>query len=66
MEKKIPCSIKLPFKMLLFFTRSVKEVKIDETCLIHGRLDAGDAIMKKKKRKRVTKSINKSTSGNKL
>ena len=57
MEKKIPCSIKLPFKMLLFFTRSVKEVKIDETCLIHGRLDAGDAIMKKKNKiKKAQKS----------
>lgn len=30
------------------FTRSAKEVKIDEICLIHGRLDAGDVIMKKK------------------
>ena len=43
--------------MLLFFTRSVKEVKIDETCLIHGRLDAGDAIMKKKNKiKKAQKS----------
>lgn len=27
---------------------SAKEVKIDEICLIHGRLNAGDVIMKNK------------------
>lgn len=32
----------------IIFTRSAKEVKIDEICLIHGRLDAGDVIMRKK------------------